>query len=67
MNCCKGSIYDAIKNERDLLNGSLNRMTLCETDEELYKMSLFAHLRITNLFRLQSQRLMEIQLENEKI
>lgn len=66
MHCCDGNIYNAIRSERDLLDGNLNRMTLCDTEEELNKMLVFAHLRITNLFRLQSQRLMEIKLDAEK-
>ena len=65
MHCCDGNIFDAIRYERDSLEGNLNRMTLCDTEEELYKMSLYAHLRITNLFRLQKQRLMKIKLDKE--
>lgn len=67
MKCCKGNIYDAIRFERDSLEGNLNRMSVCDTYEELYKMSLYAHLRITNLYRLQHQRLAEYFLEHEKM
>lgn len=66
MYCCDDNIYNAIRYERDLLEGNLNRMTLCDNVEELHTMVVFAHSRITNLLRLQIQRLMEIELENEK-
>lgn len=56
-------VNHAIYNERQLLEGNLNRMTITDSDEELQTMFGFAINRVVTMRNLNMQRLQEKELD----
>lgn len=52
----------ALRNERDMLDGNLNRMSVCDDTDELFKQFMFSIRRTLNLFDLNVQRFREKEL-----
>lgn len=54
--------YQDLKNERNMLDGNLNRLMVTENMEELERMVRFAKIRIDNIVEYRKKKIKEIDL-----
>ena len=55
-----------IRNEKDMLNGNINRMCVVDDSDELLKMYHFANLRIKTIFETCLDKFIEADKESEE-
>lgn len=54
--------YRDLRNERNMLDGNLNRLMVTENMEELERMVRFAKIRIDNIVEYRKKKIKEIDL-----
>lgn len=54
--------YQDLRNERNMLDGNLNRLMVTENMEELERMVRFAKIRIGNIAEYRKKKIKEIDL-----
>lgn len=54
--------YQGLRNERNMLDGNLNRLMVTENMEELERMVRFAKIRIGNIVEYGKKKIKEIDL-----
>lgn len=54
--------YQDLRNERNMLDGNLNRLMVTENMEELERMVRFAKIRIDNIVEYRKKKIKEIDL-----
>lgn len=54
--------YQGLRNERNMLDGNLNRLMVTENMEELERMVRFAKIRIGNIVEYRKKKIKEIDL-----